>query len=58
MASQQASMLPAPKLTTTSVSIAATVRASSLRSTMRQGTVTRSAISSLVTPGIGSSRAG
>ena len=51
-------MLPAPKLITTSVFIAATVSASASRSTMRQGTVRRRAIICESTPGIGSSRAG
>ena len=58
MASQQASILPAPKLITTSVSIAATSSASRSRPTIRQGIVTRSAMISDATPGIGSSRAG
>ena len=51
-------MVPAPKLTTTSVGIAATTSASASRGTMRHGTVTRSAMISDVTPSIGSSRAG
>ena len=53
-ASQQASMLPAPKLTTTSVAAAPSVAASASRPTMRHGTVTRSAMISEAMPSIGS----
>ncbi len=56
MRGQQASILPAPKLITTSVSIAATSSAKWSRSTIRHGAATRRAMISEVMPGIGLAR--